>query len=103
MHQLATASAVIISIHAPGKGSDLLFLYVISIPGISIHAPGKGSDYIALSIPCDKNISIHAPGKGSDSKSKQKFNIIFTKHYFFCENIAKYKMFIIFCFLKITK
>ena len=56
---------------------------------ISIHAPGKGSDYVSRRDTRRGVISIHAPGKGSDSKSKQIFNIIFIKHYFFCENIAK--------------
>ena len=56
---------------------------------ISIHAPGKGSDGLKYLIVPEYHISIHAPGKGSDGKSKQIFNIIFIKHYFFCENIAK--------------
>ena len=34
----------IISIHAPGKGSDEKRQEIVKLHKISIHAPGKGSD-----------------------------------------------------------
>ena len=79
----------LISIHAPGKGSDTkpglgssvnsTFQSTLPVKGatmifdiaylnesISIHAPGKGSDYYGDKYNRQKGISIHAPGKGSD-------------------------------------
>ena len=63
----------IISIHAPGKGSDDVILGEFKTLTISIHAPGKGSDSTLMKFILQVKISIHAPGKGSD------FSILDTK------------------------
>ena len=63
--------AVIISIHAPGEGSDFRCTVGISQSDISIHAPGEGSD-IGYWMSSDRGlISIHAPGEGSDLDSSE--------------------------------
>ena len=55
-----------ISIHAPRKGSDLLFHREPVTLAISIHAPRKGSDDEEVLQASIASISIHAPRKGSD-------------------------------------
>ena len=60
------AARLCISIHAPGKGSDIIYAATQFDFVISIHAPGKGSDSLADFESEYITISIHAPGKGSD-------------------------------------
>ena len=85
---------IVISIHAPGKGSDTTppagehkattFQSTLPVKGatkdsvfrafpviISIHAPGKGSDKFPDFELVEVAISIHAPGKGSDSLTRK--------------------------------
>ena len=58
---------IIISIHAPRKGSDISGIYsACSGTKISIHAPRKGSDVMQSDCDDNRDISIHAPRKGSD-------------------------------------
>jgi len=65
----------IVSIHAPGEGSDgggrcLRFIRVVSI-----HAPGEGSDTSHQRVPDTMTVSIHAPGEGSDGRPIEVVNI----------------------------
>ena len=62
-----------ISIHAPRKGSDDVWLIGSFSDPISIHAPHKGSDLPHRSQVCRKAISIHAPRKGSDCRFRRIF------------------------------
>ena len=59
--------AMVISIHAPRGGSDLLVPCLPTVtPIISIHAPRGGSDVDGHSDFEEITISIHAPRGGSD-------------------------------------
>jgi len=59
---------LLVSIHAPGEGSDPTSHRSRAADGVSIHAPGEGSDLAQASAPDGVTaVSIHAPGEGSDS------------------------------------
>ena len=58
--------AVLISIHAPRTGSDLLRRQPFGCLLISIHAPRTGSDNAEDNADAPSAISIHAPRTGSD-------------------------------------
>ena len=62
-------SRIVISIHAPREGCDLLVKWVVpTIRLISIHAPREGCDKrLVLILLSPGVISIHAPREGCDS------------------------------------
>ena len=62
---------IIISIHAPRVGSDIVPQQTVAACRISIHAPRVGSDIGAVAGTAVKVISIHAPRVGSDIRRPQ--------------------------------
>ena len=67
--ELNQESIALISIHAPGEGSDSQLAVILGKRTISIHAPGEGSDdYVDFFRTICNPISIHAPGEGSDQE-----------------------------------
>ena len=59
--------SVMISIHAPPEGSDLIRPELEVFHCISIHAPPEGSDGVLQVVIVPVPISIHAPPEGSDA------------------------------------
>ena len=57
---------ILISIHAPLAGSDVVQIRHIAVRHISIHAPLAGSDVRIWNRSARRSISIHAPLAGSD-------------------------------------
>ena len=58
---------LIISIHAPHAGRDVIPPAAAKKMGISIHAPHAGRDYVSAYYFLQNRISIHAPHAGRDS------------------------------------
>ncbi len=62
--------SLVISIHAPCEGSDLLAFVDRPPQWISIHAPCEGSDVREIAALIVGAISIHAPCEGSDESTR---------------------------------
>ena len=60
------ASEIVISIHAPREGCDVILTGCKLCRGISIHAPREGCDERYGRIRVQRTISIHAPREGCD-------------------------------------
>ena len=63
------ASEIVISIHAPREGCDVILTGCKLCRGISIHAPREGCDQKSCHILMSAIISIHAPREGCDNTS----------------------------------
>ena len=59
---------MIISIHAPREGGDIVIHILSRSQIISIHAPREGGDQTAKDADAATDISIHAPREGGDPK-----------------------------------